>query len=151
MKKSAEPAATGNTGELRVPPGPRRNVEQKNLAMKQVSYPRKNIIEVLRTLNELVASLDRIDSGAANQTKQEHDATLAAFIREHRIFKKAATARRIPSEPFPTQPGPDDMDELEREMEGVRYWKPKSKQTRKPNQESREGGRIMSALRTQKI
>ncbi len=95
--------------------------------MKQVSYPRKKIIEVLRTLEELVVSLDRIGSGAADQTKKEYDATLAAFIREHGIFKKAATARKILSEPFPDALGPDEMGELEREMEGVRYWKRKSK------------------------
>lgn len=114
-------------GNLSFSPGLNNTVGQKNHAMKQVSYPRKKIIEVLRTLNELVVSLDRIGSGAADQTKKEHDATLAAFIQEHGIFKKVATARRILSEPFPTKLGPDDMDELEREMEGVRYWTSKSK------------------------
>src|SRR5688572_26972078 len=92
--------------------------------MKRVSYQRKKVIEVLRTLNELVVSLDRIGAAAADQTTAEHDAALAAFVRRHRIFKKAAQARRILSEPFSTRVGSDGMDELERAMESVRYWKP---------------------------
>ncbi|MEO6994398.1 MAG: hypothetical protein ABI273_12260 [Lacunisphaera sp.] len=100
--------------------------------MKKVSYPRQKIIEVLRTLNELVVSIDRIGSAAYDQTKKEHDAALAAFIQKHDIFKKAASARRILSEPFSTKLGPDDMDELEREMEGVQYWEPKRKSKKEP-------------------
>ena len=88
-----------------------------------IAYPRKRIIEVLRTLNELVVSLDRIGSASYDMTKAQHDAALTDFIQRHKIFRKAAQARRILSEPFPTTLGPDDMDELEREMEDVPYWK----------------------------
>ncbi len=88
-----------------------------------ITYPRKKIIEVLRTLNELVVSLDRIGSASYDMTKAEHDAALTDFIQRHKIFRKAAQARRILSAPFPTTLGPDDMDELEREMEDVPYWK----------------------------
>ena len=100
---------------------------QKKHAMKQVSYPRKKIVEVLRTLEEIVVSLDRIGSGAHDQTKEEHDATVAAFIQKHAIFKKAAKARRILSDAFSRELGPDDMEELEREMQGVRYWTSRKK------------------------
>ena len=64
----------------------------------QVTYPRKQIIEVLRTLNELVVSLDRIGSASYDMTKAENDAALADFIRRHKIFCKVAQARRILSE-----------------------------------------------------
>src|SRR2546425_160521 len=81
-----------------------------------IAYPRKKIIEVFRTLNELVVSLDRIGSASYDMTKAQHDAALTNFIQRHKIFRKAAQARRILSEPFPTALGLDDMDALEREM-----------------------------------
>lgn len=78
---------------------------------------------MLRTLNELVVSLDHIGSASYEMTKAEHDAALADFIQRHRIFRKMAEARAILSKPFPTKLGANDMDELGREMQGVRYWK----------------------------
>jgi hypothetical protein len=86
-----------------------------------ISYPRKKVLEVLRTLNELVVSLDQL--GSAEMTKQKHDAAVSDFIQRHRIFRKAARARQILSEPFPDELGPDAMSELEREMEGIQYWR----------------------------
>jgi hypothetical protein len=85
-----------------------------------VAYPRKQIIKVLRTLNELVVSLDRL--GSVEMTKQVRQVAVADFIQRHKIFQKAARACRILSEPFPTTRGADDMDELEQEMLHVRYW-----------------------------
>jgi hypothetical protein len=86
-----------------------------------ISYPRKKVLEVLRTLNELVVSLEQL--GSAEMTKQEHDAAVSKFIQRHRIFRKAARARLILSEPFSDELGPDEMSELEREMEGIQYWR----------------------------
>ena len=88
----------------------------------QVTYPRKYVIEVLRTLSELVVSLDRL--GSAEMPKREHDAALGDFLRRHDIFRKMARARRILSAPFATTPGAEGIDDLERKMQDVRYWKP---------------------------
>jgi len=97
------------------------------VAKKQVAYSRKKIIAVLRTLNELVVSLDQIGSASDDMTREENDAALADFIQQHKIFRKVAQARRILSAPFPTTLGADGMDELEREMQGVQYWKPRKR------------------------
>src|SRR5207302_1920981 len=56
------------------------------------------------------------------------------FIRRHKIFRKAARARRILSAPFPTTLANDDMSELEREMQDVPYWKPRKGKMTRPNQ-----------------
>jgi hypothetical protein len=90
-----------------------------------ILYPRKKILEVLRTLNELVVSLDQL--GSAEMTKQEHNAAVSDFLQRHRIFRKSARARQILSEPFPTAVGADGMDELEREMQYIQYWKDRRK------------------------
>jgi hypothetical protein len=69
----------------------------------------------------LVVSLDQL--GSAEMSKHEHDAAVSDFIQRHRIFRKTARARQILSEPFPDELGPDEMSELEREMQDIQYWK----------------------------
>ncbi len=90
---------------------------------RNLVYPRKQIITVLRTLNELEVSLDRIGSASYDMTEVEYRAALSDFIKRHKIFRKAAQARRILSAPFSSKVGADGMDELEREMQDVPYWK----------------------------
>ena len=92
----------------------------------QVTYPRKKIIVVLRTLNELVVSLDQIGSPSYDMTKAEHQAALYDFMGP-KMFRKLAQARSILSAPFPTELGADDMEELEREMRDIRYWNDRRK------------------------
>ena len=84
--------------------------------MKTVTYSRKKIIEVLRTLNEIVVSLDHLGSASYDMTKRESLEALDDFVTRHRIFRKAARARAILSSAFSRKPGPEGMDELEREM-----------------------------------
>lgn len=76
-----------------------------------VSYPRGEIIEVLRTLEELVVSLGQIGSACSEMDKPEQNSVLSAFIRDHDIFRKAAGARRIMSAAFSYAPGADGMDD----------------------------------------
>lgn len=89
----------------------------------RVAYPREGIIAILRTLEELVVSLDRIGSEASEMSAAEFNAAMTNFIVGHDISRKAATARQILSEPFATRVGPDDSDELERAFRGIRFWR----------------------------
>lgn len=93
----------------------------------QVTYPRKEVLAVLRTLEEFVVSLDRIGSASYDMTSAENGAALTDFIQRHKIFRKMAKARAILSEPFRGPVGSDGMGELEREIQGVRYWKTRKK------------------------
>jgi hypothetical protein len=95
--------------------------------MKTVAYPRKKIVEVLRTLEEIVVSLDHLGSASYDMTKGESLEALDELISRHRIFRKAAKARAILSSPFSRKLGRDGMDELEREMQHVPYWSPRKK------------------------
>ena len=51
------------------------------VSKNHIVYPRTQIIKVLRTLNELVVSLDRL--GSTEMTKGEHDSAVADFIQRH--------------------------------------------------------------------
>ena len=84
----------------------------------QVTYPRNQVLAVLRTLNELVVSLDQIGSASYDMTKAEHQAALSEFMGP-KMFRKWARARAILSAPFSTALGADEMDELEREMQAL--------------------------------
>jgi len=90
----------------------------------RLEYDRAAIVGVLRDLNQIVVSLARIGSASAQMTKPEFDTALAAFVFDWDVTQKLAHARAVLSEPFSHELGPDDMEELEREMEGVSYWRP---------------------------
>lgn len=88
-----------------------------------VSYKKKDIIEVLRYLNLVVVSLDRIGSHYSDcKTIEEYHALSSNFIDEWKILPKLSKARRILDEAFSHKLGEDDMDELEREFQDLQYW-----------------------------
>jgi hypothetical protein len=67
----------------------------------RITYPRKKLLAVLRTLNEFVVSLDRIGSASYDMAKVDNNAALADFIERHKIFRKMAQARAIYLNLFP--------------------------------------------------
>jgi hypothetical protein len=88
----------------------------------QVAIDRESLLRVLRDLNTIVVSLDRIGSAASGLTKEEYHRISSEFLDNWDVFQKLSQARAILSDPFSREEGPDLMDELEREMEDVPYW-----------------------------
>ncbi len=97
----------------------------RSQSMKTITYSRKKVIEVLRTLDEIVVSLDHLGSASYEMTKRQSLEALDDFISRHRIFRKTTKARTILSSAFSRRLGADGMDELEREMQDVPYWTPR--------------------------
>jgi hypothetical protein len=86
-----------------------------------LSYSRDDIISILRDLNMIVSSLDRLGSSASVDT--EHDATrVRDFVDQWQVLPRLARIRGLLSEPFPTTLGDDKMEELERLMQDVPHW-----------------------------
>ena len=92
------------------------------MSESRLDYDRDTMLAVLRDLEQIVVSLDRIGSATHDQSEREQDAALAGFVREWRVSEKLSRARRTLSEPFSDELGPGDMDELERELAGVVPW-----------------------------
>lgn len=88
----------------------------------QICYLRSDAMTVLRTLEELVVSLDRIGAVSSSMTNEQLNAELSLFIQQHDIFRKVAEARRIMTSPFDSA---GEADELERAMDNVTYWSEK--------------------------
>jgi hypothetical protein len=85
------------------------------------SYSREDIIRILRDLEMMVPSLDRLGTSAAFD--REHDAAqVRDFVDQWQVMPRLARIRHILSEPFPMTLGNDDMDELERLMQDVPHW-----------------------------
>jgi len=92
------------------------------MSEKKLCYERSKIIAALRDLNMIVVSLDRIGSCAEDLEEDEYHRVTSEFIDDWEVCRKLANLRMILSEPFSTELGPDNMDELEREMQDVQYW-----------------------------
>jgi hypothetical protein len=88
-----------------------------------VTYDREKIIQVLRDLNLLVVSTDRIGSFYHDcKSDEQYNAMFVSFFDELGFFRKLADARSILSEPFSYEAGEDGMGELEREMQDLKFW-----------------------------
>jgi len=87
-----------------------------------VQISRADLIAVLRDLNTIVVSMDRIGSCAEDVGREQHDRLLLDFFDQWDVWKKLSEARSMLSEPFSYELGKDNMDELERELQDTPYW-----------------------------
>jgi len=65
------------------------------VAKNQVTYPRKKVIAVLRTLNELVVSLDQIGSASYDMTEAKRQAALSDFMRPQDVSEAGSCSRHF--------------------------------------------------------
>ena len=86
-----------------------------------LTYKRSAIITMLRDLEVLVVSLDRIGS-SESMSSREADRVISEFVIKWDVFRRLAHMRYVLSEPFSHETGEDGMDELERELQGPRFW-----------------------------
>lgn len=90
---------------------------------EKVVYEKREIVEILRYLNQIVVSLDRIGSSYCDcKSEEEYHALSSNFLDDWKVLHKLAKARSVLSEPFSYELGEDDMDELERELQDLQYW-----------------------------
>lgn len=99
-----------------------------------IAVRRGDLIEILRDLNRIVVSIDRIGSCASDMTKSQNDKLLLDFLDKWDVWSKLAKIRMKLSTYFATDIGEDGMDELEREMQNIQYW---SETCRSPFKEQR--------------
>ncbi|WP_129691484.1 hypothetical protein [Gottfriedia acidiceleris] len=98
---------------------------------KKITYSGEEIIEVLKEIELLRVSLARIGSyygiviGDKEQTEKnmvEYKREIVRFIDRYNLYKRLAKASHILSLKFDDTLGNDDMGDLERAMEGLKYW-----------------------------
>lgn len=89
---------------------------------EMVMIRRADLMAILRDLNMIVVSLDRIGSCVPETGRDANDRLLLEFLDKWDVWKKLSEIRTKLSEVFSTELGEDGMDELEREMQDVPYW-----------------------------
>ena len=90
---------------------------------ERLSVKKSDLMEVLSTLETIVASMDRIGACYEELGHEKYARTLVDFIEQWSIGRKLLTAREILSGYFSTELGDDDMDELERALHETPYWR----------------------------
>jgi hypothetical protein len=87
-----------------------------------IRYEKQDILAVLRHINGLVVSLDRLGSAQGDMPIEQWREAVVEYLLKSNAARNLSTCRTILSEPFSRELGADEMDELERELQGVDYW-----------------------------
>ncbi len=87
-----------------------------------VAIKKADLIDILRVLNTIIVSVDRIGSCIPETGRATNDRLLLEFLDQWDVWRKLSEIRAKLSEPFSSELGEDNMDELEREMQDVPYW-----------------------------
>jgi hypothetical protein len=92
---------------------------------KKIVIPGESALEVLAEIEFILISLHKMGSYYSDKPTEEYQRATTEFIDNEKVTQKLAKIRRIISERFDTTLGADDMDDIERHMEGISFWKPK--------------------------
>ena len=88
-----------------------------------IQFPRSTIVHVLRDVEMLVVSSDRVGSSIAELSIEEQNRVLRAFVDDWNVFGRLSRIREILGDAFSREVGDDGMDELERELQDVPFWR----------------------------
>ena len=98
--------------------------ENENITMSGAK-----LIEALKEIELILISLHKMGSyygelfmNDENKHRSDYERETTRFIDEWLVTRRLAKIRRILSEKFDDMLGDDDMDDLERAMEGLKYW-----------------------------
>jgi hypothetical protein len=103
---------------------------------KKITYTGEELLAVLNELDLLVVSFDKIGScygdkmDGHNDEKvlKEYEGEIIKFVHDWKVPQRIAKVREILSVKFDKTLGDDDMDDLERAAEHLKYWsKPNDK------------------------
>lgn len=83
----------------------------------------KEIAYVLISLNKIAEYYYHgTDEQPTEQTAIDYALETTRFIDQNQITRRLAKARRVVSEKFDNKLGDDEMDDVERELELLKYW-----------------------------
>ncbi|KTT48323.1 hypothetical protein SB11R_15545 [Pseudomonas oryzihabitans] len=92
---------------------------------KTICIPGEEALEVLKEIEFILISLHKIGSYYSEKDKENYEKATAEFIDKKKVTTRLANIRRIITEKFDTSLGDDDMDDIERHIDGMEFWKPK--------------------------
>ena len=90
----------------------------------------EKLLGVLREIEYMLISLHKIGSYYAHELpdkQSEYNAETTKFIDEEEVTKRLAKIRSTLSEVFDETRGEDGLTDIERALEGLQFWKSRSK------------------------
>ncbi|GLJ01879.1 MULTISPECIES: hypothetical protein [Bacillus] len=105
---------------------------------QNITYTGDEMLEVLKEMNLILLSLHNMGSYYGEKFHQygeeayrgEYETETTRFIDEWEVTQRLAKVRKILSSKFDSTLGIDDMDDIERALEDIKYW---TKPNDKPN------------------
>ncbi|VVQ05631.1 hypothetical protein [Pseudomonas fluorescens] len=91
---------------------------------KQVVLNGKDALEVLADIEFILISLHKMGSYYADKPVEDYRKATTDFIDNEKVTQRLAKVRKIISKNFDSTLGDDDMDDIERHLEEIKFWKP---------------------------
>lgn len=91
---------------------------------KQIVLNGKDALEVLADIEFILISLHKMGSYYADKPVEDYRKATTDFIDNEKVTQRLAKVRRIISKNFDSTLGDDDMDDIERHLEEIKFWKP---------------------------
>ncbi|MCS3417176.1 hypothetical protein M2399_002554 [Pseudomonas sp. BIGb0450] len=91
---------------------------------KEITISGKNALEALKEIEFMLVSLRKMGTYYIGKPQNEYQDATTKFIDNFGITGRLAKVRRLICEGFDTTLGEDDMDDLERHMQDLEFWKP---------------------------
>lgn len=89
---------------------------------KEIVLTGDEILEILKEINLIIISLHNMGSYYMDKDTEEYEKETTRFVDKWKVTSRLAKVRGVLSEKFDNTLGDDDMDDLERVMEGLKYW-----------------------------
>ncbi|MEY8843801.1 hypothetical protein AB9M91_01640 [Bacillus safensis] len=105
---------------------------------QNITYTGDEMLEVLKEMNLILLSLhnmgayygEKFHQYGEEASREEYETETTRFIDEWEVTQRLAKVRKILSSKFDSTLGIDDMDDIERALEDIKYW---TKPNDKPN------------------
>lgn len=91
---------------------------------KQIVLNGKDALEVLADIEFILISLHKMGSYYADKPVEDYRKATTDFIDNEKVTQRLAKVRKIISKNFDSTLGDDDMDDIERHLEEIKFWTP---------------------------
>jgi hypothetical protein len=98
-----------------------RSMLEKN---QTIEINAEDALEVLAEIEFILISLHKIGSYYCDKPVNDYQKATTDFIDNENVTQRLAKVRKIITTKFDSTLGEDDMDDIERHMEGIQFWKP---------------------------
>ncbi|WP_085640947.1 MULTISPECIES: hypothetical protein [unclassified Pseudomonas] len=93
---------------------------------KKIVLSGEDALDTLAEIEFILISLHKMGSYYADKPIEEYRRATTDFIDDEKVTQRLAKIRKIISSSFDSTIGEDDMDDIERHMENIKFWKPTS-------------------------